>query len=123
MRRCLIFVFTFLCVSELFAGFGEGYSAYCKSPRNFKEGLFDVYYPSVYIAPGPDPTVTQVVAQVAKQLSPEEYARAKDELARRNKELAEAEKKVKKLKEEYDEEALEYAEMRYKQCLSPFEGF
>lgn len=116
MRKYLIFVFAFFCVSSLFAGFGEGFSAYCKSPGNFKEGLFDVYYPSVYIAPGPDPSVTQAVAQVAKQLSPEEYARAKEELARRSKELAEAEKRVNKLKEEYDEEALEYAEMRYKQA-------
>ncbi|MBO4552996.1 hypothetical protein J5754_01115 [bacterium] len=83
-----------------------------------KEGLFEVYFPPIYIAPGPDPTVTQIVAQVAVKLSPEEYARAKEELARRNKELAEAEKRVQKLKEEYDEEALEYAEMRYKQAKS-----
>ncbi|MBQ7556397.1 hypothetical protein IJS98_08135 [bacterium] len=80
--------------------------------------MFEVFYPSIYIAPGPDPSVTQVVAQVAIKLSPEEYARAKEEFARRSKELAEAEKKVNKLKEEYDEEALEYAEMRYKQAKS-----
>ncbi|MBR6461990.1 hypothetical protein IKS73_02480, partial [bacterium] len=78
----------------------------------------EVYYPQTYIAPGPDPAVTQVVAQVAVKLSPEEYARAKEELVRRSKELAEAEKRVQKLKEEYDEEALEYAEMRYKLAKS-----
>jgi len=111
-----LLVFAFFCAAELFAGFGEGYGAYCKAPASFKEGLFEIYYPPKYVAPGPDPSVTQVVAQVAKQLSPEEYARAKEELARRSKELAEAEKRVNKLKEEFDEEALEYAEMRYKQA-------
>ena len=114
--KAFLLAFAFFCAAELFAGFGEGYGAYCKSPASLKEGLFEVYYPPTYVAPGPDPSVTQVVAQVAKQLSPEEYARAKEELARRSKELAEAEKKVNKLKEEFDEEALEYAEMRYKQA-------
>lgn len=115
------FLFAFFLACDLFAGFGEGYGAYCKAPASFKEGFFEVYFPPTYIAPGPDPAVTQVVAQVAKQLSPEEYARAKEELARRGKELSEVEKKVKKLKEEYDEEALEYAEMRYKQIKSKYD--
>lgn len=117
----VLFFLAFLCASELFAGFGEGFGAYCKNPGSLKEGLFEVYFPPTYIAPGPDPTVTQIVAQVAKQLSPEEYARAKEEFARRGKELSEVEKKVKKLKEEYDEEALEYAEMRYKQVKSKYD--
>ena len=93
--KAFLLAFAFFCAAELFAGFGEGYGAYCKSPASLKEGLFEVYYPPTYVAPGPDPSVTQVVAQVAIQLSPEEYARAKEELTRRNKELAEAEKKVK----------------------------
>ena len=119
MRHYLSLFLTLLFISSgLFAGFGEGFGAYCKTPGSLKEGLFEVYFPPIYIAPGPDPTVTQIVAQVAVKLSPEEYARAKEELARRNKELAEAEKRVQKLKEEYDEEALEYAEMRYKQAKS-----
>lgn len=113
-----LFLFALFCAAELFAGFGEGYGAYCKAPASLKEGLFEVYFPPKHTAPGPDPAVTQIVVQVAKQLSPEEYARCKEDLARRVKELAEAEKRVKKLKEEFDEEALEYAEMRYKQAKS-----
>ena len=113
-----LLVLALFCAAELSAGFGEGFNAYCKNPGSFKESFFEVYFPPTYIAPGPDPAVTQIVAQVAVKLPPEEYARAKEELARRSKELAEAEKRVQKLKEEYDEEALEYAEMRYKQAKS-----
>ena len=101
----------------VFASIGSKWeSLYNKDVKNLKEGFFDVHFPAKYVAPGPDPAVTQIVAQVAIQLSPEEYARAKEDLARREKELAEAEKKVNKLKEEYDEEALEYAELRLKQA-------
>ena len=117
MKKALLFCLVFVCAEMVFASIGSKWeSLYNKDVKNLKEGFFDVHFPAKYVAPGPDPAVTQIVAQVAIQLSPEEYARAKEDLARREKELAEAEKKVNKLKEEYDEEALEYAELRLKQA-------